>query len=411
MAVGAQLPRRRAAQVRAATEERAAEPRPAGGEPTTVVQRHDDAAMFEADWEALCRRLHRPPQDWPAWQRCHAQAFGRGQTGYLTAHRDGRLVGVLPYERRRDAVAVPAARPHSPAGQPVAEDEEARVALLRALGRERPRTLLWHEWRPDDWSATLVREALLPELPRQRPGQVVSSPHVDLTRPWDALTAAWSRNYRKDLRRRRRRAEGAWTVRHEVRRGTEVSADLLERCFAIEASGWKGTEGTAIANLPHLRRFYTDVAGWAATTGWLRLDLLWFDDALAAFQFGLQHDGVLWSLKVGYEQAHAACSPGSLLDLEVMRDGVEDPTLQRLELGAGESRAKLQWATGSHALHELRAFPGGVSGAVRDRADRARQQARRQAAERLSPAAVARVRTVRGRTRQLLARARTGRTA
>ncbi|MFA9430131.1 GNAT family N-acetyltransferase [Egicoccus sp. AB-alg2] len=374
------------------------------------MRRHDDAASFADEWAELCRQLHRPPQDWPTWQACHARAFGTGRPGYLTARRAGRLVGVLPFERRRGVVGIPALRPHHPAGQPVVEDDDVLAALVRRLVDDRPREVVWREWCPEDWPVALVRRELAKALPRQRLAAPVLAPYVDLTRSWEEVEAGLSSSFRKDARRRRRRAEERWRVRHEVFREAVVPADLLERCFAIEASGWKGAQGTAIACLPHLRTFYTDVARWAAAQGWLRLDLLWFGDRLVAFQFNLQKDGVVRSLKIGYDDDFAAFAPGNLLDVAVMRDLVGEPVFRRAEFGAGETRAKLLWADGSHELHEFHAARTGMSAALTERAERARHGLRRQAAQRLSPAAVAGLRTVRGRTQQALAglRARRG---
>ena len=79
----------------------------------------------------------------------------------------------------------------------------------------------------------------------------------------------------------------------------------------MEGSGWKTR--TAIASRPDTRRFYRDVARWAAGRGWLRLGFLRLDGRALAFDFCLEHAGTHYLLKTGFDPAFRAYGPGMLM--------------------------------------------------------------------------------------------------
>ena len=54
-----------------------------------------------------------------------------------------------------------------------------------------------------------------------------------------------------------------------LREGYDLD-ELLDEGFRVEGSGWKQRQGTAVADNPHIGRFYRKFAAWAAERGWLR---------------------------------------------------------------------------------------------------------------------------------------------
>ena len=69
----------------------------------------------------------------------------------------------------------------------------------------------------------------------------------------------------------------------------------------LEASGWKGARGTAIAQSPQTRGFYSELARWASRSGALALLTLKLDGRAVAFHYGLEHGERFFLLKPGYE--------------------------------------------------------------------------------------------------------------
>jgi CelD/BcsL family acetyltransferase involved in cellulose biosynthesis len=113
---------------------------------------------------------------------------------------------------------------------------------------------------------------------------------------------------RQDLRRARRRAEAT---------PGDVDA-IFDLAFAVEARSWKGRRGSALAADALRSRFYRTYGRAAAAAGMLRVALLWIGGSPVAMQIGVERTEALWLLKIGYDEAFAACSPGQLLMLETL---------------------------------------------------------------------------------------------
>ena len=114
-----------------------------------------------------------------------------------------------------------------------------------------------------------ARLAGLPVLERV----VRRSPYIDLAGSWEEFEAALSKKRRANIRRRWRRLEERGELTIELVDGSERLDELLAEAYAIESSGWKGEDGTAIASQPETESFYGELARWAAARGWLRI---WF---------------------------------------------------------------------------------------------------------------------------------------
>ncbi len=145
------------------------------------------------------------------------------------------------------------------------------------------------------------------------------SPCRHLPSTWPELESQLSSGFRSNLRRRRRRLDALGLVRAE--RCTD-SDSLVASGIALEAQGWKGRAGTAIAQDAATLGFYTELAQVLAAQGQLALWALYLDDRLIAFQYGLEYQGSYALLKPAYDEEFSRYSPGQLLMAEVLRDGI-----------------------------------------------------------------------------------------
>jgi hypothetical protein len=119
--------------------------------------------------------------------------------------------------------------------------------------------------------------------------------------------------------------------------GHERLDEVLEEAFRIEASGWKEAKGTAITSRPDTRRFYRDVARWAAGEGWLRIAFLRLDGHAVAMMYVLETDRTLYYLKGGYDPGFERHSPGMVLLASVIEDAF-GRDVDRVELLGGDER-------------------------------------------------------------------------
>src|SRR5439155_13614414 len=91
--------------------------------------------------------------------------------------------------------------------------------------------------------------------------------------------------------------------------------EAVERFLALEASGWKGRRGTAMASRPGHADFFREMCAGAGSAG--RLELLSLEAAgqVLAMKCSLFAGDGLFYLKAAYDEAHARYSPGVQLEL------------------------------------------------------------------------------------------------
>jgi CelD/BcsL family acetyltransferase involved in cellulose biosynthesis len=279
---------------------------------------------------------------------------------------DGRLRAVAPLLARRG----PLGRLEPPGTGALGEptdfqyaDRTAASELAQALVRLRRPIVIARMWRDSPMVEALgaAYRGRGVVVTRERPG----CPYISLDVGWaDPLRKLKARR-RSDLRRARRRAEaiGATEARIEAPDPRELAAGLLSEALRIEASGWKGRTGTAVARDPRQDVLYRRYAAAAAEAGILRLGFLRIEGRAVAMQVAAECDGRLWLLKVGYDPEVARCSPGSLLMVETIRYAVARE-LRSLEFLGAEEPWTAVWTEAARPCVALHAYPARPRGAL-----------------------------------------------
>jgi hypothetical protein len=185
---------------------------------------------------------------------------------------------------------------------------------------------------------------------------------------WIPLNASWiepeqhlNPRRRSNLRRARRIAKSMGPLSFEM--VSPMSAELellLEEAFQVEALGWKGRRGTALARDVARGLFFSRYAVAACQKGILRLGFLRIGGRAAAMQLGVECNGRFWGLKCGYDEAYARCSPGTLLILETVRYAA-GRGLRSFEF-LGDERWMQMWTQLIRPCVSLRAYPPSLRG-------------------------------------------------
>lgn len=312
------------------------------------------------EWDDLADRTRAVPFVRPGWIGAWVSVFGRGGPFILTARRDGRLVGVLPLERRRGALRSPT-NAHTPEFGPLAEDRESARALARALFGRRGRSIvLGYVDRESRDLETLLEEARRAGY-RAVVRTAARAPFIACRGSLREHELSLSRNLRHDVQRRLRRLCETGAVSIDVHDGRRRLDELLAEGFHVEQASWKGNRATAIASRPETVRFYTEAARWASAAGWLRLAFLRVDGRAIAFQFDLD-DGVrYYSLKIGYDPEYERFSPGKLLAYAMVGRAVTRGRETYELLGTAEPW-KDRWTTTARERVVLHAFASSAAG-------------------------------------------------
>jgi CelD/BcsL family acetyltransferase involved in cellulose biosynthesis len=242
----------------------------------------------------------------------------------------------------------------------VAVDEDARRALWEELARLAPKRLHLAQMRVGspgtEIACNALRSAGYGVLPSVREE---SCPYVAFPGTFDELLASRSRNARQQVRSRRRDLDRAGKVSFR----TTCSGSGLERDFdafvRLEASGWKGREGTAIASRPESRSFYYAFVREAAECGWLRLHLLELDGTLVAGSLVLAFGGEGFFLKTGFDESRAQLGPGVVIMAEMLRAACEEG-LRGMDLLGRADQYKMRWTDTTRPRQRLRVYRGPV---------------------------------------------------
>lgn len=367
---------------------------------TTIDTRRFDAVDQVADrWDDLVDRLAAPPFLRPGWTRAWIAAFAPdARLSISTVWRGDELVALTPLIVDDVAVWTPT-NAHTPLWGFLTADEAAGDALAADIAADRPDRLVVELVDVDDPATHAVEEGLTDRRHRALIDDEVVSPYTDLVGPWEDFEQRLSTRRRSQLRRYARRLDDEGKVTIGIHDGAEALDELLAEGFAVEASGWKGEQGTAMGSHPTTRRFYTDVARWAAARGDLRLDFLRLDDRPIAFQYRLVHGDTVWYLKAGYDEDHGRWSPSTRLLTETLRAAVEDPVTTRFEWLGGTERYKLEWSDGMHTRRTTTWYGPTVRGRAAYAARLAKGRAKDAIRDRLPDAALERLKDARRRLR------------
>ena len=327
-----------------------------------VLECHDSLAPLADEWEALVARVGATPFVNPGWFDAWWRAFGRGRLQVFALRRHGELAAVLPVAVRR-GMRRSLTNWHTPELEVPAADPASRRALLQQV-LETTRTplelgMLTSGLADADDFDTAARKQGLRMLRRT----IEYSPYVTIEGDYEAYEKTLAQRRRSELRRRRRRLSERGELTFEIADGKAGLDALLAEGFAVEGSGWKTEEGTAILSRPDTEAFYRYVAQWAAPRGSLRLAFLRLDGKPIAFHFTIEEGGSAYQLKGGYEPAFREFAPGQLLVQDMIRWAFARGLRTYEFLGADEA-FKLDWTASLRERIALHAFPRSPGGAV-----------------------------------------------
>jgi CelD/BcsL family acetyltransferase involved in cellulose biosynthesis len=336
--------------------------------PVTIEEAHEPGALsaLRPSLEALAAAMTAAGQTkgpflTPDWTAITAAALADpsdrdrlGDFRLLVGRHDGAVVAALPLvaERRRRRIAgVPARILRSLTDyhsyrfdlwlDPGPAGDAAARALIAHLGQRGDWDAfeLWPAPACDAAATRLVAAAREAGMP-VGDWQLMISPYLPLPSSAAEFDRQLSSKFRGNLRRRARKLEadvGPLALERIDGRaraapvGSAAFADAaavdsamldaaLDEGFALEAAGWKGDLGTAIACDPRLRARYRALAHAFAAHGRLACYFLKAGHRRVAFHFALVDDDTYYLLKPGFDPALASYGLGHLLVDAVARD-------------------------------------------------------------------------------------------
>ena len=128
-----------------------------------------------------------------------------------------------------------------------------------------------------------------------------------------------SGDLRRRLRRKEKRLSERGRVEHVAIRPEEDVGRWIDEFLRIEASGWKGQRGSALASSESDRRYFTEILTSAFRRGRLLMLGLNFDGRPIARRCAFVAGEGSFAFKTAYDEEFAAFSPGAMLEMDSMR--------------------------------------------------------------------------------------------
>jgi len=133
---------------------------------------------------------------------------------------------------------------------------------------------------------------------------------------------------RKEHRRLRARLAEEGSVELQELAPQASPEEFMTEFLTLEASGWKGRRGTAIACDKDLAKAFTTAGHDLHRSGKLRFWTLRCGGRAIASLYGVKEGDTLWLGKIAYDESYARFSPGVLLILDVTARIFADPSIR-----------------------------------------------------------------------------------
>lgn len=231
---------------------------------------------------------------------------------------------------------------------------------------------------------------------------------IDLTPSWQQTETRLGGNYRRQMAKAQRRLEAAGKLEFVMRDSSVADATgssweaALREGWELEARGWKGREGTAIAQQPGLMAFMArhaaalagpsripdhpalatggvgdiDDAGQRVAACGVRIATLRLDGRPIAFLYCWFGKDCVFTPKIAYDESYAECSPGKLVFYWNLRDLIGDGHWRLLDMAGPLADYNAKWATGAYAATTLVLGKPGLQGRLFAAAYAARRRLR-----------------------------------
>ena len=358
-------------------------PRAAGPASVVIV---DDAPGLEphvAAWDDLAAAALEPNVFYESWMLLPAlREFGAGRDLRFAlvflpgaAGARHRLVGFFPLERRARHRNLPIGaltlwrHDYCFLCTPLLHAADAPAALAAFLD--------WALLAPRDWSLLEIghvagegpfQQILDRELERRGTRAVVGECFARaLFRP-----AADGRAYLRAVLVRRRRKEYKRQANRLREKGRlellelDASGDpvvWIERFLELEARGWKGRGGSALASEAASRRFFRTVALEAFRRRRLMMLGLFLDSRACALKCNFLAGQGAFAFKIAYDEAYRRYSPGLQLEIETIGRLHERPAIRWMDSCAAEGHSMINrlWAD-RRAIRTTLISAGGLAG-------------------------------------------------
>lgn len=325
------------------------------------------------EWVADPARLEELAEPWDAldpgpfglsgWYRAWWRAFGEGALRVCLVWRGERLAAAVPLERTGPSRWSVMANVHTPRlALPFADEWALGEAWLAVFAAARELVVPALPADGAVWRSLQAARERSPRWDILAPGNV--SPVVDTAGDFSAWRAESKPRWGAPLERFRRKMGREHEAAFELVSAPPDLDGELDRGIALEAAGWKGEQGSAIAADAELERFYREAAAAWQAAGMLRCSTLTLDGELTSWDLCALHRGELLLVKTAFDETRRRLAPGLVLRLSVIERCFELEDVLAHDLLGDDDEWKLKFSTGAQRHLQVRSLARGPRAAA-----------------------------------------------
>ncbi len=249
---------------------------------------------------------------------------------------------------------------------------KAVSALLHHLLTERAKEwslLVFDKFSSESLTLHYLRESLEESRVRWQSSMSHESLIIPLNKTWQEFLAEKSPRFRKTLRNVVNRMAKSGRATVKTYEGKGGAAEAIEKLFSVSEASWKVAEGIAITSSVQRMKFFKALAEGALSAEGVRIVILEVDGKPIASETQIVDGGVVYALRSDYDERYAESSPGSFLQVEVLKSLFESP-YKEYNFGVGLNPYKSRWSETRHRLLRFRIYNQTLRGRVLDTAFR-----------------------------------------
>jgi CelD/BcsL family acetyltransferase involved in cellulose biosynthesis len=318
---------------------------PNGGARATTRSRGDAliplSTVAVRPWRELSERTLEPNGYYlPGWELAvNASAQGRTGASALSTWSDApsaQLIGLMPVISMWRAYRIPlpglvSAHPYGTLCTPPLDRDMADAAVAQLMQQARQagaHALILRDMSLDGAAMEAFANVLRQAGMRPQVLQSYQRAELDATRDADDLLRdGLGAKKLKELRRLRHRLAEHGAVHFDLARSPDNVATAVETFLTLEASGWKGARGTALAQNDGDASFIRRATVALAATGQCEIVTLRAGDTPVAAGIVLRHQDRAFYFKLGVDERFSKFSPGVQLTLDLTRHLCADPAI------------------------------------------------------------------------------------
>ena len=328
-------------------------------------------------WRTLAGQSAQPSfYHYPEWYECYLQFLAPFPDNifFCVLRRAGQIVAVAPLERRVTLIAgircrsllFPQDLMHVAAGDFTTARTEHPGEVAQAIleGCASLPELRWDrvclDLVPENTCCATGFQALHDRCQVRR--FIRYRNHLTL-QPFDQMLQGLSKTTRSRLRNAQNRLTRAGEVRFQTFHSETELTTAVDAFMDVEASGWKGQQGTAIKCNPPLCAFYRRLAARFGVRKQCDIHALCVNNRPVAALFVLHAGEMATFLKVGYDENYAALSPGNSVFAYAMQYYYENTAIRSVDFISDYPYLNM-WHPTRQRVISMAVFDRGLTGSL-----------------------------------------------